>query len=194
MAIGQNVGVKNPMYGKKHKDREKFRKNTYSNVDYNNTKIHRSSGGNKRILYKMTCPQCNVDVGFRPHIDAQRTCIKCQHLNATKYSIEQKRIRCSMKANIGHRLRMRKSGKNTKSTFSVLDYTLEELMIHLQSKFKPGMTWDNYGEWEIDHIIPDSWFTYESYSDKGFKDSWSLKNLQPLWKIENASKSNKRAG
>jgi hypothetical protein len=46
----------------------------------------------------------------------------------------------------------------------------------------------------IDHITPDSWFEYNSTEDRDFKKSWSLDNLQPLWKAENASKGNKYEG
>jgi len=32
---------------------------------------------------------------------------------------------------------------------------MEQMLVHLEKQFKPGMTWDNQGkEWEIDHIIP----------------------------------------
>ncbi|KKM21064.1 hypothetical protein LCGC14_1639160 [marine sediment metagenome] len=61
---------------------------------------------------------------------------------------------------------------------------------HLQKKFKPGMTWENYGKhsWEIDHIIPKSVFNYTKSEDPDFKRCWSLKNLQPMWGSENISK------
>jgi len=55
--------------------------------------------------------------------------------------------------------------------------------------FTSGMTFDNYGKWEIDHIIP-----ITKWLDSGIKDLNiinSADNLQPLWKSENASKSNK---
>lgn len=185
------IGVNNPMFGKKHKDKEKFRKNTYSNVDYDNVVIVVSEAGNKTIKYKQNCPKCNNDVGYRPHVDAERTCVNCQNDIKRKYTPEQRRLRNAVKANVSARLKARNSGKNYTSTFSMLDFTFEELIEHLKSKFKPGMTLENYGEWEIDHIKPDSLFDYESYSDDGFKKSWSLDNLQPLWKSENASKSNK---
>ena len=53
------------------------------------------------------------------------------------------------------------------------------------------MTWDNYGEWHIDHIIPISYFDYSSYDDETFKICWDLNNLQPLWAKDNLIKSNK---
>ena len=53
------------------------------------------------------------------------------------------------------------------------------------------MTWDNYGEWHVDHIIPMSSFEFESVEDREFKICWSLKNLQPLWGLDNLIKGSK---
>lgn len=181
----------NPMQGKKHSNRERFRKHTHSNVDYNDYILYYSKSGNKRIKYKQKCPQCYIDLGYRLHIDAKRVCKKCRDQNITCYTPEQKRIRCAMKANLVARLKQRLINKNQKSTFDVLDYTVDELKTHLESQFKTGMTWDNYGKWEIDHKKPDSLFKYTSIYDDEFKQCWALNNLQPLWKAENASKGNK---
>lgn len=60
--------------------------------------------------------------------------------------------------------------------------------------FQPGMTWENYGKWHIDHKTPDSWFQYNSINDDGFKKSWALENLQPMWAKDNLSKGNKYEG
>lgn len=58
---------------------------------------------------------------------------------------------------------------------------------HIQSKFKEGMTWENYGEWEYDHIIPIS-----IAKDEGEVIKLNhYTNFQPLWKEENKLKSNK---
>jgi hypothetical protein len=78
-----------------------------------------------------------------------------------------------------------------RSTFEILGYTLEQLMEHLENKFTKGMTWDNYGEWHVDHIIPMSSFEFESVEDREFKICWSLKNLQPLWGLDNLIKGSK---
>jgi len=75
--------------------------------------------------------------------------------------------------------------------FDVLKYTPEELISHLESKFIDGMTWDNYGEWHVDHIKPISSFNIIEIGDDEFMKCWTLKNLQPLWGVENIKKSNK---
>ena len=63
----------------------------------------------------------------------------------------------------------------------------------IENKFKPGMTWNNYGRngWHIDHIIPISLWEFETPQDREFKQCWALCNLQPLWESENIAKLNK---
>jgi len=68
-----------------------------------------------------------------------------------------------------------------------LGCSLSDLKIHIESLFQVGMTWDNYGEWHIDHIKPLSSANTE-------EELYSLNhytNLQPLWAIDNIKKSNK---
>ena len=69
-------------------------------------------------------------------------------------------------------------------------YTVEELRKHLESKFTDGMTWENYGKWHIDHVFPLSRLYIDGVDDPTFKFAWSLKNLQPLWAIDNLRKQN----
>ena len=75
--------------------------------------------------------------------------------------------------------------------FDILKYSPENLIEHLENKFKDNMTWDNYGKWHVDHIKPISSFQITEIGDKEFMSCWSLKNLQPLWGEENIRKSNK---
>jgi hypothetical protein len=53
------------------------------------------------------------------------------------------------------------------------------------------MDWSNYGDWEIDHIIPLVRFSYGSVDDADFSAAWALSNLRPLWQRDNASKRRK---
>lgn len=69
---------------------------------------------------------------------------------------------------------------------TLVPYSLEDLMKHLESQFTPEMNWNNYGEyWEIDHIIPQNTFNISSPNDHDFKICWSLANLRPLEKSLN---------
>lgn len=111
---------------------------------------------------------------------------------------EQKILRNNMSCAIRSRLFKRGSSKKGISYLDKVDYTIEELHDHLENLFELGMTWNNYGKgankWNIDHIVPDSWFTYTSMDCDGFKQSWALSNLQPMWELENMSKSNHYSG
>ena len=70
-------------------------------------------------------------------------------------------------------------------------------MLHLESRFEDGMTWETYGGdsgWQIDHVVPRTWFDVTSAECDGFKQCWALENLQPKWLTDNASKGNRFAG
>jgi len=76
----------------------------------------------------------------------------------------------------------------------VLGGSSQEIVEHIFSQLKPGMTRANYGTvWEIDHIIPKALLHYESFEDPNFKKLWCLKNLRPLWKADNQKKGKKVA-
>jgi hypothetical protein len=72
-------------------------------------------------------------------------------------------------------------------TEEISGYSAIDLKNHLESLFSEGMSWDNYGDWHIDHILPVSYF------DENTPVSVinSLSNLQPLWKFDNLSKGKK---
>jgi len=89
---------------------------------------------------------------------------------------------------IYHSLKSKKAGRGWRS---LVDYSLKDLMKHLERQFDEKMNWENYGSyWEVDHITPRSLFRYTSPEDPGFKECWALRNLQPLEKIANLRKSN----
>ena len=62
-----------------------------------------------------------------------------------------------------------------------------ELIAHLESQFTEGMTWDNYGEWHIDHIRP--CVSFDLNLDGEQKKCFNYNNLQPLWARDNIIKS-----
>lgn len=70
---------------------------------------------------------------------------------------------------------------------AIVGCSWEELKSHLESRFLPGMTWENRSEWHIDHIIPCSTASTEEEMKKLFHFS----NLQPLWKEDNLKKGAK---
>lgn len=75
-----------------------------------------------------------------------------------------------------------KSGSAIKN----LGCTITELKKHLESQFQEGMTWDNHGDWHIDHIKPLAKFNLSKL--KELKKACHYTNLQPLWAKDNLKK------
>lgn len=103
-----------------------------------------------------------------------------------------------LRRNIGVRLREALRSRGADKNGSVIDHlgcSANQLKIHLESLFKEGMNWDNYGRlsadkeklWNVDHIIPLA-------SAKSIKEMHALshyKNLQPMWWRDNIIKGDK---
>lgn len=82
--------------------------------------------------------------------------------------------------------------KRGASTWQLLGYSRQELMNHLERQFLPGMSWENYGEWHVDHIQPLSSFRFTGRDCPEFKAAWGLSNLRPLWARDNILKKDSR--
>jgi len=79
--------------------------------------------------------------------------------------------------------------KKSNTTMDLIGCTIEEFKIHLEKSFVNNMSWDNYGEWHIDHIIPCSLFDLTDPEEQ--RKCFNYKNQQALWAIDNIKKSNK---
>ncbi len=98
------------------------------------------------------------------------------------------RIRQTLCSRIWQALKSKGTGKAS-STEALLGCSVQFLKSWLQSKFQPGMAWENYGEWHIDHIIPCKQFDLLD-ADKQ-RACFHYTNLQPMWGTENMSKGSK---
>lgn len=50
---------------------------------------------------------------------------------------------------------------------------------YIESKFTKGMSWDNYGEWHIDHLQPCK--TFNLFDERQQKICFHYSNMRPLW-------------
>jgi 5-methylcytosine-specific restriction endonuclease McrA len=97
----------------------------------------------------------------------------------------ENRVRCGLYRNI-------RGQKKQASTFDLLGYTKDDLIAHLERQFVKGMSWENIGEWHVDHIVPLSSFHISGPDDPELRRAWALANLRPLWATENLRKKDKR--
>lgn len=72
-------------------------------------------------------------------------------------------------------------------TSEMLGCSFKKFAQHIESQFEEGMTWENKGAWEIDHIIPVSCATTE----EGLSKLFHYKNCRPAWSSHNRSKGNR---
>lgn len=88
--------------------------------------------------------------------------------------------------------RVERKRKNTSATMRMLGCTVVEFTDYIACFFAPGMSWDNHGEWELDHVKPCRAFdlTRPEEQNKCFHFS----NFQPIWKGENRRKSDRWNG
>jgi hypothetical protein len=93
------------------------------------------------------------------------------------------------------RARFRLALKNRKarpgSVIKLLGCSIDHARTYLESLFLPGMSWDNHGEWHIDHKKPLSSFDLTDFAQMA--EACHFTNLQPLWAIDNIRKGGRRA-
>jgi len=77
--------------------------------------------------------------------------------------------------------------KKTSKICNILGCSFEEFKTHIESQFLPGMSWENRGEWHIDHVMPAS--MAKTYDEMVRLNHY--KNLRPMWARDNLSKANK---
>jgi len=72
------------------------------------------------------------------------------------------------------------------TTIALIGCSPAKLRFYLETLFKPGMSWENYGEWHIDHIRPCASFDLMDPEQQAI--CFHYTNLQPLWATDNHKK------
>ena len=98
------------------------------------------------------------------------------------------RLQCNLRSRIQQALKSTKRHSNR--TMKWTGCTIEFLKGWLESRFQPGMSWDNYNRhgWHVDHIIPCDFFDLTNLEEA--HQCFHYSNLQPLWADDNLRKSN----
>jgi len=100
----------------------------------------------------------------------------------------------SMRSRIHKIIKINQKVKN-KHTLELLGCDGKFLKKHIEKQFNTsqktmGMSWGNYGEWHVDHIIPIDFFikNHDFNNIEVQKECFNYSNLQPLWAVENIKK------
>ena len=128
----------------------------------------------------------NDPVAHKLHLEKQRIYENKQRKNNPQFRFKQ---------NLSRRIRGAITKLKTKKNISTLELTginnIQSLMHYIAKQFKcdlkgKPMTWDNYGEWHIDHIKP--CISFDLTCPIQQKKCFHYTNLQPLWAIDNLKK------
>lgn len=126
---------------------------------------------------KQDCRDCNGS-SFCIHDKYKRQCSECDpqgHLS----SVVSRGVRRALKSS------------KSKRSIEYLGCDIQTFREHIEKQFKENMTWENYGEWHIDHITP---LKYENPTIEEVMERLHYTNTQPLWAKDNISKSNRFIG
>lgn len=106
--------------------------------------------------------------------------------NREKLNRQQiKRLQTSPNAKLAHaiRTRLNRAIKTPRRTTQLLGCSIAELKSYLEAQFEPGMTWDNHGEWHIDHIV--GLTNWDLTDPEQLSKACHYTNLRPLWAVDN---------
>ena len=162
-------------YNKVNKDKISSKQKAYREVNKERQKAYREDNKDTIKAYKKAYNEVNKDK------------INSYFNNRRKTDIQFK---------LSHNLRVRlisaiKGNYKVGSAVKDLGCSVEELKSYIESKFQPGMSWDNWNKdgWHIDHIKPLASFDLTDRNQ--LLEACHYTNLQPLWATDNIIKRDK---
>ena len=142
--------------------------------------------------------QCGGLDGYRAFTKAKRDEWRGnnreKYLNSVRESTRKRklidpgfRVQCNLRNRLKELMATCKRGGSTRIS-ELVGCTTQQLARHLESKFKRGMTWANYGtHWHVDHVLPCSSFDHTDPKQRA--QCWHWTNLEPLESKKNLEKS-----
>ena len=124
------------------------------------------------------CKECEGG-SICEHKKRKSICKTCDP-NGYLTSIMRSRVRGALK-------RFSPTNPKNKRTMEYVGCDIDTLRTHLESQFTEGMSWENQGEWHIDHRRPCASFNLDNEEEQYM--CFHYTNLQPLWGTENLEKN-----
>lgn len=192
--------LKSKEYHSKNRDKVLYRLKKYksdnkniNSVRYKVSELNKLINDNQSVCTKCLSikdKSCFITDNSRKN-KLSASCKECKNnyfKNKKKDDINFKLI-CNLRSALSESIRKGRLIKEYK-TLDILGISIEDFKLFIESKFRDNMSWDNYGEWHIDHIIP---ISYAKNIEEIYKLS-HYTNFQPLWMIDNCSKGNRYIG
>lgn len=94
------------------------------------------------------------------------------------------KIKRNLRRRVNHALH---NNKKADKTFELIGCTPEFFKLYIESLFLENMSWNNYGEWHIDHKKP--CYTFDLSDENQQRECFHYTNQRPLWAVDNLSRS-----
>ena len=186
----EKLKLQKKIYREANKDKiEKYQKN-YRQINKDKLKEFSKNwiqnNKDRYYLVKKTYRQKNADK-IKFWQDSHRNYLRIYQNNRYKTNIQYK-----LSESLRSRLRSAlKNNQKIGSAVKDLGCSIDELKVYLESKFLPGMSWNNWTHdgWHIDHIKPLASFDLTDRNQ--LLQACHYSNLQPLWAKDNICKRDK---
>ena len=93
------------------------------------------------------------------------------------------KIKRNLRRRVAHVLA---GNRKADKTFELIGCSPLEFKQHIENQFLEDMSWENYGEWHIDHIK--ECFRFDLTDPEQQKQCFHYSNQRPLWAIDNLSR------
>jgi len=145
--------------------------------------------------YKSICKECG-GTQICVHNRQKSKCKECGGGSICEHNREKKTCKiCDPQGHLANIVRnsvyRALHSDKEKHSIEYLGCSIQHFKEHIEKQFIDGMTWDNYGEWQIDHIIP---LKYDNPTLEETIERLHWENTQPLWATDNISKGNRYIG
>jgi hypothetical protein len=157
----------------------------YKNNKRQNDEKYKLSDKNYNELYKQTGRRKEVSK-IRYEAKKEELIKKSIKYQKNRYHNDQYyKVVTSIRTRISKLLRQKGADKYN-NFYKYLGCSKDDFIRYFEAKFTEGMTWENHGEWHIDHIKPCASFNLLDEEEQ--KKCFHYTNLQPLWAADNLSK------
>ena len=162
---------------------------THKDVWDARTKAYNKTSSSKKYRREWAKKKYHSNPEFRKKVITQVVQYERQRLDNDPTFKLEKALRSRLKSAV-----KRANTTKSKKTFKLIGCKTLFLKKYIENMFQEGMTWENYGSseikcWHIDHIKPCASFNLSDPKQQIM--CFHYTNLQPLWREENLSKSNK---
>ena len=125
-------------------------------------------------------------------LSEKRYCEKNKEKLKEKWKRDGQKLNRKIKSRLSNRIKYAlkaSSLRKDNNTMSYLGCSHIFLRKWFDFLFEGGMSWDNFGEWHIDHVIPCD--SFDLTNEEHVKQCFSWKNIRPCWQQENLEKGSK---